>query len=344
MTFADSNGRLIETKGDFAISKKCVSFFGFKIMGDVSINFDLDNNSEVRDVLNYDGPQMLNQVAWTRQPFSRMRNGNPLDNGFIVIESESKDKLNCYYVSGNSNWINLLTGIITDLDWSRYQTQITATNIALNTTEGLIFPYVDWTYNLKNGFNVKYFRGENNGDKTVDVTDNQELSFVDFYPCLYLHTLVKEILQQNGIKLAGNIAQDKLYQTLVVTPDTGQMKRTPFKPVIAIGSSQLIPALSTTKYTSFTTIRDPDGVFDSSSSSIIAGSNQSLYFTITAVSSTAFPLGAAVYKNGAFSYSFTLLEFIPIMAELLDLERSHCWHSLADNPIRNHWDFNSLDC
>src|SRR6478736_2984625 len=103
-------------------------------------------------------------------------NGNILDRGYIVIQSEEPKSLNCFYVSGNSNWINLLTGLITDLNWDSYLVQINKANVLskASATSGITFPYVDWSYDLKNGFNTR------------DATNDVEVSFQDFYPCLYL--------------------------------------------------------------------------------------------------------------------------------------------------------------
>ena len=101
MTFQDDNGNSIDVTGDFALTKQAMSFFDFSIKGDVSINFEIDNNSATRKTLGYYGPQMNSQVAWTKQVFSRMIDGNVLDRGYIVIQDETIERLNCFYVSGN---------------------------------------------------------------------------------------------------------------------------------------------------------------------------------------------------------------------------------------------------
>ena len=67
MTFRNDEGEVLDFDGDFAITKRAVSFFTSKILGDFSITFQVDNNSVNRKVLGYDGPQMVSQVAFTRQ-------------------------------------------------------------------------------------------------------------------------------------------------------------------------------------------------------------------------------------------------------------------------------------
>jgi|SRR6478736_2733053 len=305
MTFQDDSGNILDIKGDFAMTKQSVSFFNLKIKGDISINFEVPNNSVTRKTLNYNGPQMINQVAFTKQPFNRVRNGNILDRGYIVIQSEEPKSLNCFYVSGNSNWINLLTGLITDLNWDSYLVQINKANVLskASATSGITFPYVDWSYDLKNGFNTRYIFGDQFGTptfKTVDATNDVEVSFQDFYPCLYLSSLIQECFTQNGLKFSGDVLNDTLFKSLVLTPVNGQMKRIPFKTFTAYGSSQSFAAFGPYKYTSFTTISDPDGAFNVGTNKFTINKTQSLHFTGTcnSASASALPITFLVYKNG----------------------------------------------
>lgn len=311
MTFQDDNGNLLEVQGDFSMTKKCVSIFDGSLQGDVSINFDVDNNSFNRKVLNYDGPQMLNQVAFTKQPFNRMRNGNILDRGFIVIQSEDDDVLNCFYGSGNSNWIQLVQGLITTLDFSNYAVTLDRTSVLSQAlaTEGIIFPLVDWCYNLKKGSSVSFMDGSKVAQSRfiVDVTNNIDNPFFDFYPCFYMSTLVKEIASQNGIKISGTLLDDSIYKSLIITPRSGLIKRQPFKDVNAVGSSQAIGAAATVRYTSFTEVNDPDNLF--SSNRYTSNKKAGLYFTVKVVTMSAGfgSVGAYIYKNGVAVDSFTIL-------------------------------------
>jgi len=164
MTFQNDDGEVLDFDGSFAITKRAVSFFRSTILGDVSINFEVDNNSVNRKVLGYDGPQMLNQVAFTRQSFTLIRNGNPFMRGSLVIQQDLGATLSCYFVSGNANWFNLVQGLITELDYSGitngtdYTTQLTSTNVLTSMATldsdnagGVCFPLVDWCYKGNKG-------------------------------------------------------------------------------------------------------------------------------------------------------------------------------------------------
>lgn len=259
MTFEGENG-VLDFDGDFAITKRAVSFFNSKIQGDFSINFEVANNSINRQVLGYDGPQMLNQVAFTRQPFTLMRNGNPFSKGYIVIQTDTGPTLTCYFISGNSNWINLLQGLITELDYSgvtnavNYITQLTSTNIQAlrSATSGIIFPMVDWCYDLRKGDNSWF------ADDLLDVSGDATHTFLEWYPCFYLHSLVSEIMKQNGLKISGSVLDNKIYQTMVLTPVNGEIKRKQiYKITTGYGTAQSNATGSEVQYTNLTEAADP---------------------------------------------------------------------------------------
>lgn len=306
--FQNDEGEVLEVNQDIAISKRSTSIFGFVVQGDFSLNFRVNNNSETRAILNYKWPESLEQVAFTRQAFNLIRNGNIISRGYIVIQEDSGDFLSCFFLSGNSNWINQLKGVITDLEWVNYSTKIDVTNVRnITASSGIVFPMVDWAYNLQQGYNARFLVGGGVvlGDimRIKDIYNDPNVSFSDFYPCLYLHTLVTELLQQNGLKLDGNILQDPLYKSMVITPVSGVMKRTPFKDLLAYGSSQAIGAFATVKYTSFTTIRDPDNTFSSSNNRFTASKNGVLIFTITCVAISNTNMLVIIYKNGVSTSS-----------------------------------------
>lgn len=297
MTFVNDDNEVLEVEGKVAMTKQAVSLFGFKVKGDYSVNFRVDNNSETREKLNYQGPQMLNQTAWTRQPWSMMRDGNIFMRGAIVIQSDYGDYLDCYFVSGNSNWISLLSALITTLDLSAYITQLNKATIASKTsaTSGIIFPMADWAYAYqKNGSDFYQY----------PITDQTgSTSFFDFYPCLYLHTLVTEIFQQNGLKISGSVLDDPLYKSFIVTPTNGQMQRPPFKDMTANGSLQVYAfSASYQKYTSFTETSDPDNLF--SNNTYTANKTASMYVTLTITSFFSTDVVTIdIYKNGVSVYS-----------------------------------------
>lgn len=270
MTFVDDDGNEIETSGDIAITKQSVSFFNSKIKGDVSTTFTIDNNSQNRKTLGYKGPQMLNQIAYTKQAFSRVRNGNILDRGFIVIQSDNGPTLSCFYVSGNSNWVQLLQGFITELDFSKYRVQINIDNIRAQNNYGIIFPFTDFCYNQKGGVNgtVRYISNIYDSTAAFDgsLASADSPFFNEQYPCVYLHTVMSELFSQNGLKADGNLFEDFIYQNIVITPANGKVKRD-FVPLVTVNGNSFssVPATQL-KYNTFTgTKYDPENLFSNSS-------------------------------------------------------------------------------
>ena len=310
MTFRDDNGNELQIDTRIAMTKQAVSFFNGSIKGDVSTTFQVDNNSVNREVLGYSGPQMVNQIAWTKQAFNRMRNGNILDRGYIVIQDDDEDFLSCFYVSGNSNWVQLLNGLITDLDYSGitngkdYNQILTVANMQalVSATDGVIFPMVDFCYDNRLGSN-NYFGSTN--DVTRDVT-NQPL--LEFYPALYLKSLTEEILNQNGLKISGNVLDDQIYKSMILPSCKGKMMRDSFSDIIVSGSLT-VGVLATTQITNFTEILDPDGLF--SNNSLTTPKKAKIIVTITVTSkSTSGLIQLVAYKNGVFYANLSEFETI----------------------------------
>lgn len=304
MTFVNDAGEVLDFNGFFALSKRSVSFFNSKIQGDYSINFSVDNNSENRKFLNYDGPMMLNQVAFTRQPVTAVRNGNALARGFIVIQNDLGKTLSCYFISGNSNWLNLLTGLITELDYSgvtnavNYEKQIPEASTFPFETSGTTFPLVDWCYDLKKGSNDWYNRD------ILDSRADQYQVFFERYPCFYLHSLVGEIVKQNELKIAGNVLDNPLYSKIVITTDNGEISREAVKLTTAYGTAQTTNSATYVQYTNLVEATDPEALF--ASSVYTSGRFTKLLITVKVNSVTgagAFVGTWAVRRNGSALFS-----------------------------------------
>lgn len=300
MTFVNDEGEVLDFDGFFALTKRSVSFFNSRIQGDYSINFSVDNNSVTRKFLNYDGPQMLNQVAFTRHAVTAVRNGNALARGFIVIQNDLGKTLSCYFISGNSNWINLLTGLITELDYSgvtngvNYIVQLPEASTFPFTTSGITYPLVDWCYDLRKGSN-DWFNGN-----ILDSRADQYQVYFERYPCFYLHSLVTEIVKQNGLKVAGNVLDNPLYNKIVITPVNGSIKREAINLMTAYGTPQTTSSATYVQYTNLSESTDPEGLF--SSDVYTSGRFSKLIITVNvnSVSGTGAYVGTlAIRRNGA---------------------------------------------
>ncbi len=306
MTFIDDDGNAIEYRGKFAITKQAVSFFNGTIKGDVSITFTIDNNSQNRKTLGYYGGMTLNNVAFTKQAFNRVRNGAMLDRGYIVIQDTDEDSITCFYVSGNANWFQKLQTLITEFNYDKYSVPWTAATISSRSSEtsGVIFPMADyWANGKRASDDFVLFMPSDWQTDTPNI-------FPEIYPAFFLKDLVTETLvQADNIILEGNILDDVLYNSLVVGTHKPAIKRV--KTVndvifsVSGSNSQAYVSGVPAKFTNFTVADTTDlsGLFVSGT--YTANKKTGVYIDMKLVgmnaSATDYPM---IYKNGVQFYAW----------------------------------------
>lgn len=140
-----------------------------------------------------------------------MSDGNQLAIGKLFIRGVGS-QIDLFFVSGNSNWINRITGTLRDIDMSDYDISMTGPNInALRTaTEGIIFPIIDWAYN---------FQKLNNIFQITNRTPINSKTIYDLYPCFYHHTVFERLFESYDLKLSGPLFNDTIYKSLIFTPE-----------------------------------------------------------------------------------------------------------------------------
>lgn len=206
----DSSNRSIVID-DVLLTKEVISFLDFTIRGEVTTNFSIPNSSGNRSIIGYRGLNQLNRVL--EKELDLYRNGNKVASGKIVIQEDTGSSLDGFFIAGNSSWINDFTGNIRDLDLSDYDTTFSVANIQSRTsaTDGIIFPLVDWIYRgqkLSDGYLVK------------PILASGENYFFDFYPCIYLHTIVTRLFRNKNIKLSGDLFTDPIYNKIILPINT----------------------------------------------------------------------------------------------------------------------------
>lgn len=228
ISLINSSGQSITVTNDLLVTKQVASFKDFKIKGDVSLSFDILNNSQNREAV---GLYSLNQVTnpfFSQYKFSVNKNGTITMTGYLVIESVTKESITCFFISGNSNWFDKLKFSCKDVrndlynvQYSYYWMEQTKAN-----TEGIIFPFIDYMFS-RNKFDKYNFLSQ-----LVDDSNESDPLYlpVNISPCLYISTLVSEISKLSKVKIDGTLLQDQLYKSLIVTPtspdlynETGQI-------------------------------------------------------------------------------------------------------------------------
>lgn len=225
--FENDHGDVLEMVDEFSHKRSCANLFTFEIKGDYSISFTLPNTSENRSRLGYFSNVQTPNPAFTSSYWNMVKNGNIIGRGKMVIERDDYDKLYLFFASGNSNWLNVITGDIKDLDFDEYSLVWGQDSFGVDiidtrkaATTGFVFPMVDWAYRGGKDGSVVYHNII--VDKGADYTNK---SYPDFYPCFYLKSVVAHIISHFGLKLGGDILTDQLYSSLIITPDAGRIAR-----------------------------------------------------------------------------------------------------------------------
>ncbi len=204
----DADGNTIPIPDEVYLFKGIVSFFDFTIKGEYSTDFQIPNDSQTRRILGYHGINQAIQV--TEVVFGFYVMGEQVSYGRLFIRKVGST-FDVFFIAGNANWINRITGSIKDLDFSRYDVRLTSPNVdALkSTTEGIIFPVCDWAYNYKKLTNAFLLR------PILGVSQNV---FSDMYPCFHIKTIFEKIFSDLNITLQGTLLSDPIYRSIVISP------------------------------------------------------------------------------------------------------------------------------
>lgn len=205
----DATGGILPIPDDVQIFRRATIFNNFTISGDFSTDFTVPNNSETRKLLGY---YSLNQSQkLIQKPFDFCLNGNKITSGLVYVRSVA-DTFDLFYIAGNGNWMNQITGSIRDLDLSAYNLPFDYENVyaSMSATEGVIFPVMDLAYNFNKQSEYWHVR------PIIGVSQD---TYYDFYPCFHAKTIFESIAKNYGFLLSGNLLDDATYNSLVITPD-----------------------------------------------------------------------------------------------------------------------------
>lgn len=299
-SFVNDNGEYLQYNGeDITLSKQSVSMFTFQIKGDFSQNFSIDNNSINRKVLGIYSPDQISNPAFSKNTFTLVRDGNNLMRGSIVISRISKS-IDCFFVSGNSNWFNSLQENIKDFDWESFTVLWSSFASTYSSTSGIVFPDVDWGFDgFKRGDEISYYIFTERANFT---NESPRSSISDQYPCIFLHDIVTKIAAESGIKIEGNILDDKTYNSIGITPLGPDMKwptsqTEPFREYAKVGSNQNVVSNGTII---FDTVISEGSLVDYDTSTGIYTSRKTATYKVsvdvTFTASDSYEL--YLYKNG----------------------------------------------
>lgn len=211
-----ANGSYLDYDGDLVIEKQSKLFKDISLVaGNYSYADTLPLTSNNKEIL---GLEMSNQdkIIYGNIPGEVLTDsGELIYIGSIRIDSIVGYVINFTFLSGNSDWINLLgndqvINNILNLDLKDFEIDISfpgsvfggATEIdhivnRFGKTSGIVYPLVD-----RGGLQTRGFR---------------RLRVGDFQPFLFLKTIMDRIFVQSGLKLQGPLLNDPLYANAIIT-------------------------------------------------------------------------------------------------------------------------------
>lgn len=198
------NDIFLDFDGDIELERQVKLFEDIsETQGDFSYQAVMSKTSNNLTALGIPVPDSISKIVYTKIPAILYDDqGQELHRGSIRIEGDEDTGIKFSFFSGNSNWITQLVGNMTELRLTQYDVDINGTNIqaSWSNTSGIIFPLIDTGTLITRGYSNA--RSE------------------DFVGCFFIHTLLKEVFQQDGIKIQGELLDDPFFKSLVISTNT----------------------------------------------------------------------------------------------------------------------------
>lgn len=158
--------------------------------GDFSYSFELEKTIINTEHLGNPQPDNFRKQVYQRiEAHLVSESGAIVYKGFIRVEKIT-EVYECSFFSGNNIWFSLLTGDLTDLDLSEYDTDLTLDRLQdlWPEKEGMTFPLIDHGPLITRSF--------------------RHLKIEDFLPAIYIKTIFEKIFKDIGVKLEGELIHD----------------------------------------------------------------------------------------------------------------------------------------
>jgi hypothetical protein len=165
--------------------------------GDFSYAFDLQKTINNQRLLQNPLPDNISKPVYQRIPAKILsESGAENYDGYIRVERIT-DVYQCSFFAGNNNWFGMLSGKLSELDFSEYDTPQTESSIhnAIFNTEGVVFPLVDNGGLLTRSFAL--------------------IKVEEFVAGIYVKTVFDKIFASHGIKVKGELLNDSNFQSAI---------------------------------------------------------------------------------------------------------------------------------
>lgn len=165
--------------------------------GDFSYAFEIPKTLNNTRILQNPLPDNINKLVYQQIPAQLLSDGGAeLYDGYLRIERVA-ETYRCSFFAGNNNWFARITGLMSELNLSQYDTDVNEVTIidSWSDTEGLVFPLLD-----NGGLITRSF---------------QQLKLEDFIGAFYVKTLFEKIFTEAGIKIQGELLEEWRFQNMI---------------------------------------------------------------------------------------------------------------------------------
>lgn len=165
--------------------------------GDFSYSFDLQKTLNNTRILGNPMPDNISKLVYQKIPAKILSDsGAETYDGYLRIERVA-EVYECSFFAGNNNWFGVLSGKLSELNFSQFDTDLTQSSIqqAIFNTQGVVFPLVD------------------NG--ALDTRRFPLLKTEDFVAGIYVKTVFNKVFSSHGIKIQGELLNDVNYLSAI---------------------------------------------------------------------------------------------------------------------------------
>jgi len=198
-----SNDRFFDFIADVEMEKQSKLFEKLdETTGDFSYQFDMDRTANNMAMLGFPTADAVKSI-YKSVPCDVLGEDNiPIYIGQIRVENLTAKTISCSFFSGNYNWISLLSGPISDIDFSELDTLTTETNIAnsWDNDDGIIYPLLDTGMLITRSY--------------------PNLMREDFTGCIFMKYAFRKIFESAGIKTQGDLFNEPAFNSMILSRNT----------------------------------------------------------------------------------------------------------------------------
>lgn len=210
----------LEFDGDVEMERQVMNIDNFDNVGDFSYSFTVHPTAHNKKLLGVTAIDQKNKTLFTQTDNAELQTdgGITIHLGSIIVTNTFG--IECSFVSGNTNFFKYITGNIKDINLKELDVIMSESNIVASwsNTSGIVFPIVD--------------RGNLYLRKDTFLSFTKITGFIqenDFQPFIYIKDVIKKALTTHGLKIDGDLIEDKTYQDLITTNNDSDFYKKRYK-------------------------------------------------------------------------------------------------------------------